>query len=105
MYHTVYTYMLFQKPIVFAWDQGNNQKNWKKHGVTNEQAEEVFFDDTKKIAKDVLHSGSEQRWILLGKTKEKIVLFIVFTLKNSIIRIISARKVNKKEAYLYEKTA
>jgi len=97
--------MLFQKPIVFAWDKGNNQKNWSKHGVTNEEAEETFFDDQKKIAKDIFHSGNEKRWILLGKTKNKTVLFIVFTIRNAIVRIISARKTNKKEAHLYEKTA
>ena len=97
--------MLFQKPIVFAWDTGNSQKNWKKHGISNEQAEETFFDEKKKIAKDIFHSGSEKRWILLGKSKQGTLLFIVFTLRGNIVRIISARKTNKKEAYLYEKTA
>jgi uncharacterized protein len=105
MYNTVYTPMLFPKPIVFEWDKGNSHKNWKKHGITNEQAEEVFFDEKKKIAKDVFHSGTEKRWILLGTTKNGELLFIVFTVRNNIIRIVSARYTNKKEAYLYEKTA
>ena len=97
--------MIFQKPIVFEWDKGNSDKNWSKHGIKNEEAEEAFFDEKKKIAKDVFHSGKEKRWILLGKTKNNMLLFIVFTVRNNIIRIVSARKINKKEAHLYEKKA
>ncbi|KKS88417.1 MAG: hypothetical protein UV63_C0035G0001, partial [Microgenomates group bacterium GW2011_GWC1_43_11] len=48
--------MIFQKPIVFEWDKGNSDKNWSKHGIKNEEAEEAFFDEKKKIAKDVFHS-------------------------------------------------
>jgi uncharacterized protein len=97
--------MVFPKPIVFEWDQGNSEKNWISHHVKNEESEEVFFDEKKKIAKDVFHSGKEQRWILLGKTKKGTILFVVYTMRQQIVRIISARKINKKEAILYEKTA
>jgi len=97
--------MLFQKPIVFAWDKGNNRKNWERHAVSIEEAEEPFFDEKKKIAKDIFHSGKEKRFILLGKTKKEVLLFIVFTIRENIMRIVSARKINKKEARLYEKTA
>ena len=96
--------MILPKPAVFDWDKGNNDKNWKKHCVKNEEAEEAFFDEKKKIAKDVFHSGREKRWILLGKTKNKILLFIVFTIRKNTVRIISARKTNRREAHLYEKT-
>jgi len=96
--------MLFQKPIVFAWDKGNNQKNWERHTVTMEEAEETFFDEKKKIAKHIFQAAQEKRYILLGKTKKGILLFIVFTLRSNIVRIISARKTNKKEVSLYEKT-
>jgi len=97
--------MLFQKPIVFKWDKGNSDKNWKKHRIKNEEAEEAFFDEKKKIAKDVFHSGREKRWMLLGKTKNNTLLFIVFTIRRDIVRIVSARKTNKKEENLYEKKA
>jgi uncharacterized protein len=89
--------------LEFEWDKGNKDKNWKLHHVKNEEAEETFFDDKKKILKDNLHSGSENRYILLGATKKNKILFIVFTIRNKKIRIISSRNINKKEIHLYEK--
>jgi len=89
--------------IQFIWDKGNFDKNWLKHRVTNRESEEVFFDKNKKIAEDRFHSGKEERYIILGKTKGKRLLFIVFTLRGKKVRIISARDMNKKERSLYEK--
>lgn len=87
----------------FDWDQGNINKNLITHNVTSQECEEVFFDPSKKILKDILHSGSENRYIILGKNKSGKLLFIVFTLRKNKIRIISARDLNKKERKLYEK--
>ena len=89
--------------IQFIWDKGNFDKNWLKHRVTNRESEEVFFDKNKKIAEDRFHSDKEERYIILGKTKGKRLLFIVFTLRGKKVRIISARDMNKKERSLYEK--
>ena len=86
----------------FHWDKGNSDKNFKKHGVTDSECEEVFFDEEKVQFKDVLHSGKEERFILLGKTKESRLLFVVYTLRDNMLRIVSARDVNKKERKLYE---
>lgn len=88
----------------FQWDNGNKDKNWIKHKITNEECEEVFFDQNKKIFKDILHSVKEKRYILIGITKFKKLLLIVFTIRKNKIRIISARNLNKKEKKLYEKT-
>src|SRR3989338_6833606 len=88
----------------FDWDKGNIGKN-KKHGVEDKEAEESFFDEYKVIYKDVLHSKNEDRFILIVKSKLRRLLYIVFTLRNNKIRIISARKINKKEGSLYEKAA
>ena len=88
--------------LEFEWDKGNQGKNLLKHVVSDEECEEVFFDERKKILKDVLHSGKEERYLLLGQTKEKRILFIVFTIRKNKIRIISARDLNKKELKLYE---
>lgn len=85
------------KPLIFAWDKGNNEKNWKKHKVNNSEAEEVFFDAKKRAYKDIRHSIKEERYLMLGKTKKGRALFIVFTVRGRTIRIISARDVNKKE--------
>ena len=87
----------------FLWDKGNLDKNWAKHKVKNTECEEVFFDKKKVQFKDVLHSGKEERFILLGKTKKDRLLFLAFTLRGDKVRIISARDTNKRERKLYEK--
>jgi uncharacterized protein len=94
----------YRKLIKFIWDKGNKDKNWKKHKATNKESEEVFFDNKKKAFKDHLHFGKEERFRIIGKSKKNRLLFIVFTVRNEKIRIISARDINKKEVYLYEKT-
>lgn len=95
---------ILKQPFEFEWDKGNIGKN-KKHRVSEQEAEQAFFDDRKVIYKDVLHSKLEKRMIVLGKTKNDRLLYIVFTTRNSKIRIISARNINKKEVKFYEKTA
>ena len=95
---------ILEKPIKFEWDKGNRNKNFIRHGVTDGECEEVFFDTNKKILKDIYHSNKEIRYILLGKTKLQRPLFVVFTLRKNYIRIISARDLNKKEKKFYEKT-
>ena len=81
----------------FQWDKGNQNKNVTKHQISNLEAEQIFFDRNKKILKDPLHSDKEKRFIILGTVKENKKLFIAFTLRGKKIRIISARKLNKKE--------
>ena len=95
--------MVLSNPIEFQWDRGNINKNYLKHNVTNQEIEEVFFDGNKKINKDVLHAGRERRFQLIGRTTLGRILFVVFTLRDKNIRVISARDLNKKEVSLYEK--
>ena len=92
--------------LQFDWNAGNSGKNKGKHGINDGECEEVFFDQRKVVLKDKLHSDAEDRFILLGKTKQERLLFIAFTRRNEKIRIISARDVTKKkEVQLYEKAA
>lgn len=93
---------IFREPLGFEWGKGNQNKNYLRHQVTDEECEEVFFDARKRIAKDELHSGQEDRFILIGQTKKQRILFIVFTIRKDRIRVISARNLNKKERRLYE---
>ena len=93
-----------QDVFSFEWDKGNIDKN-KKHNVDNSEAEEVFFDRNKVTLKDKKHSGIENRYILLGRTKKKRLLYIIFTKRGKKVRIISARNINKREVILYEKAA
>lgn len=96
--------MKLNKPLKgFIWDERNIDKSWIKHQVSNTECEEVFYDTDKAILKDPLHSRDEERFIILGKTKEERLLFVVFTTRRGKIRIISARDINKKERKLYGK--
>ena len=105
VYQLAYTLMKFlDQGQAFDWDKGNRGKNFIKHQVADEECEEVFFDQQKKITHDELHSGQESRHLLIGQTKKSRLLFIVFTVREEKIRIISARDLNKKERKLYEKT-
>lgn len=90
--------------IEFERNEGNSGKNLTRRSVTDQECKEVFFDTEKKILKDLLHSKKEERYLLIGQTKLKRLLFIVFTIRNNKIRVISARDLNKKEKCLYEET-
>lgn len=94
--------IIFNEPIKFEWDKGNRGKNFDKHGVSDHECEEAFFDPNKKILRDILHSAREERYILLGQSKENRMLLIAFTLRKDKVRVISARDLNKKERKLYE---
>jgi len=86
----------------FQWDKGNNEKNWLKHKVLNSECEQVFFNEPLIVADDVKHSQKEQRWFVLGRTELGRKLFIVFTIRNKLIRVISARGMTKKERKIYD---
>ncbi|HEC30416.1 MAG TPA: BrnT family toxin [Candidatus Yonathbacteria bacterium] len=86
----------------FSWDKGNSGKNLLKHGVTDIECEEVFFNTLLLLSKDEKHSQKESRFHIIGKTNEKKHLFIVFTIRNTKIRIISARNMHKKEVTFYK---
>jgi uncharacterized DUF497 family protein len=92
-----------KQAIQFSWNVGNRNKNWTKHQVTDSECEEVFFDAHKKEYLDQTHSREEPRKLLVGQTKRGRVLFIVYTIRNNAIRVISARDLNRREGKLYEK--
>jgi uncharacterized DUF497 family protein len=89
----------------FEWDQGNAYKNLDKHRISQGDSEEVFFNQPIYFFEDLQHSISEARWIVLGVTNLGLELSIVFTLRkrNTLIRIISARPMSRKERVIYEK--
>lgn len=93
---------ILPEPLSFEWDQGNIDKNLVKHGVINKEAEEMFSNKPLLVSEDVKHSSKERRFQALGKTDEKRLLFISFTIRNEKVRIISARDMNKKEVKVYE---
>jgi uncharacterized protein len=85
----------------FQWDQGNTEKNWQKHKVRSNECEQVFFNLPLIIRDDSEHSTEERRWYLLGKTDSSRLLFVVFTIRKNLIRVISARDMNIKEKDVY----
>lgn len=97
--------MVYTDDMEFEWDEGNQDKNFEKHGVSGEEAESVFWDSHKVQRPDPFHSLNEKRFVLIGNSKLQRLLFIVYTIRKDKIRIISARCLNKKEKYLYEKIA
>lgn len=92
----------FNKIEGFDWDDGNTEKNKNKHHLDKWQIEEVFFNDPFLVYEDVKHSRTEIRWYALGRTDNNLELMVVFTLRKNLIRVISARKMNKKERVIYE---
>lgn len=97
--------LVFRRPLTFEWDSGNRGKNERRHGVTDSECEEVFFDPCKRILRDTLHSSGEERHLLIGATQVQRVLFVVFTMRANRIRVISARDLNRRERHLYGKAA
>lgn len=92
------------EPVEFVWDEGNQDKNWEKHGVASDEAEQVFEDEKSAIYKDLFHSRKEERYIILGKTSGERLLYVVFTIRRGKVRVISARDINRKERKMYEET-
>lgn len=86
----------------FDWDKGNFEKNWLTHQVTPQEAEQVFFNSPLLVAADMAHSQSEKRYLVLGKTDKNRLLFVAFTIRKRLVRVISARDMNRKEKKAYE---
>lgn len=90
------------KAVEFEWDEYNKNKNWDKHRVDFKECEEIFTNRPLKTYKDIKHSQREDRFVALGITNKGGKLYLVFTIRKSKIRIISARNMNRKERSLYE---
>jgi uncharacterized DUF497 family protein len=92
--------------VGFDWDAGNALKSADKHGVTQSEAEQAFFNQPLLILDDDRHSFAEARFHALGRTDEDRRLQITFTLRReaTLIRIISARAMSARERSAYEKS-
>jgi uncharacterized DUF497 family protein len=91
----------------FDWDEGNSRKNAERHEVSQAEAEQVFFNDPLLVVADQKHSATEPRYHALGRTDDDRRLHITFTLRReaTLVRIISARDMHRKERARYEKEA
>ncbi len=96
-------YSILESCQGFQWDKGNTLKNWLKHGVTQGEAEEVFFNEPLLLFEDAKHSDYEDRVLAFGRTDGGRCLVVAFTVRQNLIRVISARNMNNKERGAYEK--
>jgi len=91
----------------FEWDPKKEKINIQMHGITFEQALYVFADPYALNKYDDEHSEEEDRWLLLGKSINEVILVVVHTFKDQddieLVRIISARKATKYESIEYQR--
>jgi uncharacterized protein len=90
----------------FDWDDGNGRKNLYRHGVNQPEAEQVFVDPRLLILTDEKHSVEEERFQAYGSTSSGRKLHVSFTLRRheTMIRVISARDMSRRERARYEET-
>ncbi|MFW5957981.1 MAG: BrnT family toxin [Desulfosalsimonas sp.] len=101
---TIYLHCKHEK-FNFFWDDNKNSENVRKHGVSFEEAQTVFFDEKALEFEDPDHSETEDRFLLPGLSQKLRVLVIChcFRKTESEICIISARKATAKEQKVYYK--
>lgn len=91
----------------FEWDADKNKANITKHGISFEQAKEIFDDPLTLSFLDERFNYFEERWISMGKCKNEMLVVVAHLYLNQnadeVIRIISARKATPKERHFYER--
>ena len=90
--------------IEFEWNRANARSNFKKHGVSFEEAQSVFYDEYARQFIDDEHSDEEERFIMLGISNQSRVLIVCHCERSegNVLRIISARKATSKERKYYQ---
>jgi len=93
------------KDIHFEWDAAKRKANIRKHGVSFEEAQTVFFDESARLIADPDHSENEERFVLLGLSVKLHILLVChsFEVDKGLIRIISCRKASRKEIPMYRR--
>jgi hypothetical protein len=92
----------FSRHLGFEWDKENSDKIWRKHKVSPFECEQIFFNQPVVVAPDETHSHSELRFYVLGRTDAERLLFLVFTTRKNLVRVISARDMNRAEREVYK---
>ena len=90
--------------ISFEWDENKNEINKRKHGLSFETAQEVFYDDAAIIFDDLEHSIGEERFLIIGMTKSSKICIVSHCYRDSdnVIRLISAKEATKNEKRTYQ---
>lgn len=91
----------FEDLTSFQWDAGNSDKLWRRHEVTQAEAEQVFVNRPIVVTGDLKHSEAEVRYFALGKTDGGRRLMVVFMIRRHQARVISARPMSRSERTIY----
>ncbi len=91
--------------VTFEWDSGKARRNLASHGVSFGEASTVFSDPLGRIVDDPRHSKGEERFVLIGYSRNSRLLAVMFTERRKNLRLISARPVTSAERDEYEKSS
>jgi len=86
----------------FQWDEGNAEKNWVQHQVSQGEAEQVFFNRPLVVVAGEQRAESTPRYYALGHTDARRLLFIVCIIRDDLLHVISARPMSRRERRVYE---
>lgn len=90
--------------LEFEWDYNKEKANQRKHGISFEEAKNIFYDPFSITINDPIHSMAEERFIDIGLSEKLRLLVVVYTQRGSKIRLISCRKASLKEQKIYEQS-
>lgn len=91
---------------MFSWDTGKARRNWKKHGVSFEEACTIFADSAALELEDIEHGQMERRWIRVGMSLQARILVVAYSMRRmkdgtEEIKLISARQASGRERKAY----
>lgn len=90
------------RDIEFEWDERKNQENFRKHGITFQEAQTVFSDEHALLIDDLGHSKDEDRFVLLGLSADLQTLVVCHCYRRgTVVRVISARRATRREREQY----
>ncbi len=97
-------YNISMETLKFEWDENKNEINKKKHGLSFEEASEVFYDDDAVLFDDPDHSVGEQRFLIIGAVGSSKICIVSHCYRDNdnVIRLISARMATKSEIRYYQ---
>ena len=87
----------FLAPSGFEWDEDKSKANLTKHGIDFDDASQVFYGP---VIVRRSNRNNEERWIAIGQSRDRLVS-VIFTRRNELIRIISARRPRPDEKRAY----
>lgn len=85
----------------FEWDEAKSDSCFKERGFDFAYAARAFLDPRRIVRADTRHSYGEDRFQLMGRIEQRLFV-VVYTPRNDVLRIVSARKGNQREIRHYE---